>query len=468
MKFFDNSINLSNKINKNSQSWTNNLLKTSEVEPTKVLEGIVDKVRENKEPDRIIQRQLDKDGYDLSRKNEKEYVTLEKSVNKGAKNVEVKYKEGTVETQLNNNDTRNSEYYEAGLSLFTKEVYPKIKKRMEKNKEFYNKKENKDRLSKEDVVSAKSKSVNVKISSSEESEFIELLNELEESIFTSLLEDKVSNVATHLGMVLDYAVNEDLMDMQTRDIYEDLVYKIENLRESNSIDKMECISRMKTLVQKIRQTMLNGYHKKRSSHEDLSNFTSLNSKNYKLDKKAGIGDSVKNIFRPTDTMPFINRARKIVDFLRNESEKYSFDRTKDYGLEAIGDTILEISETLRRDMSKMSFGKNRDELVAFVDTLNYLKNFLKRYSKGYSFSISKNLDSLRDFVEIAVMSLDKEIDVLRQRIHPIKESNLFTKIYVDKKNPRDCSDNEKAFCYKDLESRESKQKTPTEFKKKKD
>lgn len=128
--------------------------KTSEKEPTTVLENLTQKFRDEKEPDSINQKSLEKiRSKDTVRE-------LFESQNKDNVVNEHHYGDkGTNETQLNNSkDQRNDEYYSSGLSLFTREVFPKIRERRKKNEQFYNMPENKKRVGNGDVVSANKKS----------------------------------------------------------------------------------------------------------------------------------------------------------------------------------------------------------------------------------------------------------------------------------------------------------------------
>ncbi len=153
----NNNLNLSGKYSKQDKSWTSAILqKKAEKEPTKVLENLAQFLRTDKDSMDTNQKTLEekriaKDLTDLFEKQNEKNV-----VNKHH------YADGINETQLNNTDgARNEDFYTSGLSLFTKEVFPKMRERAKMNKEFYDMKENKDRVGEGDVVSAGAKIIKV-------------------------------------------------------------------------------------------------------------------------------------------------------------------------------------------------------------------------------------------------------------------------------------------------------------------
>lgn len=151
MFLFSNRIYLSQDKEKvkNDLTWTSDLIKKSEKEPNKTLENLVDSIRTKKEFNKINQ-----DSLDEKRKNKELPITEKQFTEKDRS----KSPEELLEKQMDNDDNRNSEYYNVDtIPLFVKDVYPKQKERAKKNEEFY--KKNKDKLIDGDVVSASKKNV---------------------------------------------------------------------------------------------------------------------------------------------------------------------------------------------------------------------------------------------------------------------------------------------------------------------
>ena len=156
-------------------SGGNGLDKKSEKEPTAVLEQIIQNKRTEKDPKVLNQKALE----DV-RSSDTVRDLFEKQ-NAGNVVNEAHYGDkGINETQLNNTEgNRNSETFSSELSLFTREVFPKMRERMKKNEEFYKMPENKDRVGEGDVVSAGAKSVKVvKASSAKKVRVVKAVTEM--------------------------------------------------------------------------------------------------------------------------------------------------------------------------------------------------------------------------------------------------------------------------------------------------
>lgn len=145
MFLFSNRIYLSKKENnvKDDLMWTSDLVKTSEKEPGKSLENLVDSIRVKKELNKINEHSLDEKRVD-------EEVSI------GEKKLTSKHNDSPdsiTERQADDEDLRNSEFYDLGtIPLFVKNVYPKQKTRSEQNEKYY--KDHKEVLQSGDVVSA--------------------------------------------------------------------------------------------------------------------------------------------------------------------------------------------------------------------------------------------------------------------------------------------------------------------------
>lgn len=156
MYIANNDLNLTG-ITGNKENFASTLLKKSEKEPTKVLENLTQDLRTEKDSTDTNQKSLEE-----VRSSDTVRELFEKQNEGNVVNDHHYGDKGINETQLNNAEgQRNDEYFSSGLSLFTREVYPKMKERMKKNEEFYNMPENKKRVGDGDVVSSGAKSVKV-------------------------------------------------------------------------------------------------------------------------------------------------------------------------------------------------------------------------------------------------------------------------------------------------------------------
>lgn len=157
MHIFNNDLSISGKPVDKKFSWTSGLLKKSEKEPTTVLENLTQDLRTEKDAEDTNQKALEE-----VRSSDTVRELFEKQNEGNVVNKHHYGDKGTNETQLNNAEgQRNDEYYSSGLSLFTREVFPKMRERMKKNEEFYKMPENKDRVGEGDVVSAGAKEIKV-------------------------------------------------------------------------------------------------------------------------------------------------------------------------------------------------------------------------------------------------------------------------------------------------------------------
>lgn len=164
MHIFNNDLSISGKSVDKKFSWTSGLLKKSEKEPTTVLENLTQDLRTEKDSEDTNQKALEE-----VRSSDTVRELFEKQNEGNVVNKHHYGDKGTNETQLNNAEgQRNDEYYSSGLSLFTREVFPKMRERMKKNEEFYKMPENKERVGKGDVVSAGAKEVKVVKAQSED------------------------------------------------------------------------------------------------------------------------------------------------------------------------------------------------------------------------------------------------------------------------------------------------------------
>lgn len=157
MYIFNNNLSISGKPLDKKFSWTSGLLKNSKKEPTKVLENLTQDLRTEKDAENTNQKALEE-----VRSSDTVHELFEKQNEGNVVNEHHYGNKGINETQLNNAEgQRNDEYYSSGLSLFTREVFPKMRERMKKNEEFYKMPENKERVGKGDVVSAGAKEIKV-------------------------------------------------------------------------------------------------------------------------------------------------------------------------------------------------------------------------------------------------------------------------------------------------------------------